>query len=287
MGKAIQGGLGAVMATIVSLSGCTTIGAPVMNGADDFAEVTLPEVVHVAASAAAESYTTDLARAFSEQTRTACQVTVTTSPGAWHLLETGMAEVALVTRVAPSDAEGFPEAVDARWQMTPLARDEVVIVVHASRPIDSLTIGDLQALFGGRILEWRDLGVDGGRPEIVVQDAASTSRALFDAQVLAGGEPSSVAVVVPHDRAVVDYVTEHPDAIGYAASAVLTQGVRAVNIEREPAFGLRVGSASERMWQEIVLVTPMTMTLKVLQFKAFVTEKSGEGIAARYFAGAP
>ena len=72
--------------------------------------------------------------------------------------------------------------------------------------------------------------------------------------------------------------------LSICARATLTSDVRPVTIERDATPGLRVGGSSGQMQHEIVLVTPVTMTLEVLQFKALATDTTGERIAAQYFA---
>ena len=116
-----------------------------------------------------------------------------------------------------------------------------VVIVNVANPTSSLTDAEISKLFLKRKLRWPN-----GRPVVPVdQRSDSPTRTSFSIEILRK-KPSAVdnywqqqifsAREVPpveraSDEAVMMFVEENPDAIGYvAAGAVLSRGLKVVEI---------------------------------------------------------
>lgn len=289
--KGLRWGLALVLVALapLALGGCEGIIAPVEEPQPPelvISEEDLPVFLQVASCSATDGYVRALVEGFrSSRPRVVFEVTMTSPRVGVDMVAAGEAQLAVVTTARGQKVQSEPREGSLPLEATPLASDGLALVVHASREVASLTQADVVALFTGYVLDWGELGAGHGLPEVVVQDASSTSRGLFDTVLLDGRAVSSAAVIVPDDGAVVAYVATHPGAVGYAAGSVIGEGVRAVPVD----VGLSSRAGSGRTLypasQEVTLVTPLTMTAEVQALAAYVDSARGQELLAKHFSG--
>ena len=285
------------LAVALAASGCDALVAPrewgKMGRAQDpapdpaSAEQALPTFVHIAACYVTEEYVRALAEA---QRRTNAQVvfdiTIAGPEVGASMVATGEAQLAILTR---RHGEAFRDEGREGYvplEVTPIAETGLAIVVHAGQDLPSLTQAQLVSLFTGYVLDWNALGAGSGVPEIVVQDRSSTSRRIFDESLLGGRAVSSAAVVVPDDRAAAQYVAEHPGAVSYVAAAVIDERLHAIPVEMGLTSRIGSGRTLYPASQEIVVVSPLTMTLEILDLKTYAAGPRGADLRAEFF-GSP
>lgn len=86
-------------------------------------------------------------------------------------VRTGSAQIAMLSRaLAPGEHDLYG---------IPIARDGVGVVVHAANPVRQLGIEQLQAIFAGRVTDWRDLDGEARSMHVVGALPGSASNALF------------------------------------------------------------------------------------------------------------
>ncbi len=278
--------LAAVLLLAPLAAGCARLVEPVEEprAPEVVLSKELPVFVQVATCSASEAYVRALVEAFrGPRPGIVVDVAVTSPQVAVKMVAGGEAQLAIVTAVPGQQVQSDALAGSVPLEARVLATGGLVLIVHASREVPSLTQADVVALFTGHALDWGDLGVGVGTPDIVVQDASSTSRGLFDARLLEGRPVSSAAVVVPDDRSVADYVAKHPTAIGYAAASVVGDGVRTVPVEVGLTSRTGSGRTESVASLEIVMVTPVTMTAEIADLAAFAEGARGREILAAHF----
>ncbi len=174
----------------------------------------------------------------------------TTSTDAIAMVAEGTTELAIV--LIPSGTtleldEGFGSAV--------IAHDGLVFISHPDSAISDIEDNALQDLYHGFVLDWADLSMGQGAPEVLVQADASRS-ALWQEAMLEGEPNSSACIVMPDDRTIVDYVRGNIGAVGYCAASVARalDGVQIVTID-----GASYDCSDAEAWPmllDVVLVAP-------------------------------
>ena len=120
------------------------------------------------------------------------------------------------------------------------ARDALEILVNSNNPIKSVTVPQLDAIFGkelragapGQIQNWSELGVSGGDIKVVGGSPGYGTSRVFQQLVLKGGEfredmeQSDVVYAYGVEKA----VAENDAAIGYATLRPRTPRVRAISV---------------------------------------------------------
>lgn len=218
----------AVLALLgLPLAGCEALFVPVPASTPsqaDEQEAWSPQEVRLAVCWAALPLAEELRAAYTGyRAGVTIEIAAMSSALAHELAAAGQVDLAIVA--APDE-----ETVRA-WQPTlpwrRLARDGLAIIVHRDRPLSQIAVHDLAALYAGQVADWSALGAGQGAPQFLIQGDDTTARHVFDAAVMAEQELSTAARILPHDEAVLAFVSEHPDAIGYLSAAYLGRDGRA------------------------------------------------------------
>lgn len=182
-----------------------------------------PVELRVAASAetgpAAQAIAADYTRAKSHVSVVVSEANATV---ALAQLAAGEVDLAIVSNLPPG-AEQF--------RQIPIARDGLAIIVHPDNPVKNLTLLELQKLYAGTVYNWADVQGQGGEIQAVVRERGSGARAVFEERVMAGKRVTPNARVFPSGRAVVDFVSQNPQAIGYVSAVLVTAGVKVISVE--------------------------------------------------------
>jgi phosphate transport system substrate-binding protein len=169
------------------------------------------------------------------------------------MLDAGQVDMAVVSRgvgMAPPPPWRGPTA-------KVLALDAVTVVVHRQSSLSAVTSAQLAALYAGDYGDWSQLGAGQGRPEVVVRDAGSALQQMFEDAVLDHRSLSSTAVVMPHDRGVIEYVASHPNAIGYISRAYVHEGVKAIPLNGVAPTPQAIQRKDYSMWYSLeALISP-------------------------------
>jgi phosphate transport system substrate-binding protein len=166
---------------------------------------------------------------------------------------------------------------------TPIALDGIAIVVHPHNPVEGLTLLQLRDIFFGRVWDWRDVGGQAGEIVAISREDGSGTRAVFEEMVMKGKRVTPTAVVMPSSRAVVEYVAEHPEAIGYVSMGHLSEEVKALRIEEVAPTPESVRQGSYHLLRPLFLVTREKPTNEVKGFIDFVLSPTGQFIVGRKY----
>jgi phosphate transport system substrate-binding protein len=194
-----------------------------------------------------------------------------------NALESGEADLALVS--------WLPADLHNRWRATVIARDGLAVIVHPCNSVSGLGLLQLRDLFSGRILEWEAVPRSGSKGQVVPisREEGSGTRAAFEVMVMEELSVTPRALVAPSDSAVVDYVSDHPLAIGYAAMSQVDPGVKVIRVEGELPKRQTAGPASYPLTRELGLVTRHPPANRLQEFVSFVLGPAGQRIVEKRF----
>lgn len=148
-----------------------------------------------------------------------------------------------------------------------LGRDGVLIIVHPSNPLTNISRDDLKKVMVGEVNLWSQLGIApfGGTDEIQVlaREDGSGMRAVIDEKILQGARITPTALLQPTNLDMLDYVAEHPNALGYVAANIWTDNsrTRALNIDNVAASRATILDGAYPLLQTVFLIIPQTPTL--------------------------
>ncbi|MBL7182924.1 MAG: phosphate ABC transporter substrate-binding protein [Anaerolineae bacterium] len=183
----------------------------------------------------------------------------------------------------------WKEPEDASLWSTPIALDGIAIVVHPQNQVEGLTMLQLKDIFFGRIWDWRDvrgpalLTGQAGEIMVVSREDGSGTRAVFEELVMQGKRVTLTAVVMPSSRAVLEYVAEHPQAIGYVSMGHLSQEVKVLEIEEAAPTPKSVRQGEYHLLRPLFLITRQEPTDEIRAFIDFALSPVGQSIVGRKY----
>ncbi len=233
------------------------------------------QVVSVSGASAMAPLLAALAEAF-EQASPDVQIRIQTVNSAVGLAQVrqGHADLAAVAAEPPADL----------WR-APIALDGLALIVHIDNPLDTLTEAQAQALFGGRLWHWHDLGVTMAEDEITIlsREEGSGDRMVFET-LMKGLPVTPTAVLLFGAQAVVDFVATHPGAIGYVSQGMLSPQVKALRLEDVAPTRETVAQQRYRLIRPFFLVAVTEPDGPARAFVDFILGEQGQAIVARQYA---
>lgn len=237
-----------------------------------------PVFLQAAGSSAMSPLVTELAVALHEQSPlVSLEVAGLGTHYGLEALDAGETDIALVS--------WLPADLNPDWLATAIARDGIAIIVHPSNGVDGLGLLQLQDLYSGRIHKWSEAGgwAAQGSVQPVSREEGSGTRTAFESLVMDDREVTPLAPLALSSTAVVDYVAEHPDAIGYVSMGYLSPEVKVLKIEGELPVPETVGRASYPLTRELWLVTVDPPSEAVRNFIRFALTSAGQQIVGQNY----
>lgn len=112
-------------------------------------------------------------------------------------------------------------------KLYPWALDGVSVVLNKNNKVSSLKSSQVQNIYSGKIINWKDVGGKDATINLYTRDEASGTRAVFWKKMLKKGEVSAKANVVPSNGAMKVAVANDPNAIGYISIGHIDETVKA------------------------------------------------------------
>jgi phosphate transport system substrate-binding protein len=242
-----------------------------------------PARVRIAGSTSLRPALTELAAAYQAQhPNVLVDVRGGDSASGIEELRRDEADLAAVSWLPPD--QSAPEGSQA----APIARDAIAVIIHPSNPITDVTILQLRALYRGEVLDWGGLtgaaSATGAEPVLVSREEGSGTRAAFEALVMGGDRVTLNALVMPTSAAVVEYVAEHRNAIGYVSLAALDPRVTAVPVEGVAPTAATLQSGEYYLIRTLYLYMPARPSAAAQSFLDFVLSPAGQQIIGKHHA---
>jgi phosphate transport system substrate-binding protein len=172
---------------------------------------------------------------------------------------------------------------ERRVQLTPVAWDALVVVVHKDNPVDNITLEQLRDLYLGKITNWKQLGGHDAPIELYVRKGkisgvGRTLRELvfndYDIDFVARRVVDSSG---PLERA----IQENPHSVGMTgvSSARKLKGARIISLNGKEASYENIKSGEYILYRPLYMVTHMqNLDPEIRKFIEFVMGSEGQRI---------
>ena len=111
-----------------------------------------------------------------------------------------------------------------------VAYDCIVPVVHPNNPVNDLTLDQLQAIYMGKVKNWKEVGGDDHPVVVISRDTSSGTYEVWEEKVLKKERVFPGALLQASSGAVVQGVANNKNGIGYIGIGYLTDTVKAVSV---------------------------------------------------------
>jgi phosphate transport system substrate-binding protein len=133
------------------------------------------------------------------------------------------------------------------------------------------------------VVNWRDIQGSRGSDQtvqVITRESDSVTRRLFDEQILGEDRLTPNARVFSNSKAIVDFVSQYPEAIGYVGLANVTDQVKVVSIEEIAPTAETVTNGAYPLTQLLYLVTPSNPSNMIQEFTKFALGPAGQSIVS-------
>ena len=153
----------------------------------------------------------------------------TNSGGAISGVKAGTFDLAVVNRtLKPAEADGSVSYVA-------IARDAVAFAVGPGAQVDDVTTAQVRRIYGGKVVDWRQLGATAGPMVVLDRDPDESARKLFLLPVLDGRPIGARTTELMKASEMADALAGTPGAFGYTAVGYLKAagvvGVRPLSLD--------------------------------------------------------
>ncbi len=111
------------------------------------------------------------------------------------------------------------------------ALDGVAVAVHPRNGVTNLTVAQAQAIFSGRITNWKAVGGRDAAIHLYTRDEASGTREVFWEKMLKKGAIAESANVVASNGAMKTALANDPDGIGYVSIGHIDDTIKAPTLD--------------------------------------------------------
>ena len=163
--------------------------------------------------------------------------------------------------------------------------DAVVVYVHGSNSVSSLSRAELKSIYTGRIRNWKEVGGKDA-PLVLITQNPGTGRAImveFREQVMDGAAYREDRREVDRQPDQVAALLSEPDGITAVSLASARPGINALAIDGFPPDPRSVRSGAYLLSRPLLLVTPARPSPEARRFVEFMLSPEGQAIVARHF----
>ncbi len=122
-------------------------------------------------------------------------------------------------KIRPKEIETCIRAFGRRPTEYAVALDGLSVYVHASNPVNDLTLEQLEAIFTGRVRNWREVGGPDAPIILYSRENSSGTYEFFKEHVLRGKDFAARAQTMPGTASVLQAVARERNGIGYGGAA--------------------------------------------------------------------
>jgi phosphate transport system substrate-binding protein len=135
-------------------------------------------------------------------------------------------------KIKTSELQNCIKAFGKRPLEFPVALDGLSVYVNTENPIKELTLQQIEAIFTGKVKNWKEVGGPDAQITLYSRENSSGTYEFFKEHVLKGKDFASSAQAMPGTAALIQAVARDKNGIGYGGAAY-GQGVKHLLIKKD------------------------------------------------------
>jgi phosphate transport system substrate-binding protein len=148
-------------------------------------------------------------------------------------LQNGQIDIANSSRpIKAQETESYVKKFGKRPREYKVALDGLSVYVNNDNPVKELDLAQLQAIFTGKIKNWKEVGGNDGVIIVYSRENSSGSYEFFKEHVLKGKDFVASAQTMPGTAALLQAIEKDKSGIGYGGAAY-GAGARAIAVKKD------------------------------------------------------
>ncbi|MFH0809875.1 MAG: phosphate ABC transporter substrate-binding protein [Pseudomonadota bacterium] len=161
----------------------------------------------------------------------------------------------------------------------PMAWDGIAVVVNCRNPVAKLSLAEINAIFAGRVTNWKQLGLPlDHRIDAISREEGSGTRSAFEELVMAKKTVSDSCLVQDSNGAVRELVATDPYAIGYISVGLVDARVNVLAVDGILPTAKNIKSRTYRLVRPFLFCTRGRAQGEAKAFIGFVLGHSGQSV---------
>jgi phosphate transport system substrate-binding protein len=186
--------------------------------------------------------------------------------------ESGTADIGMSSRA-------LKEAEKTLWYVE-IAKDGLAVIVHASNPIQTLTLDQVRSIYTAKITEWSQVGGSKAKIHVITREEGSGTRSAFEDLVMSKTRITPRAIVQDSNGAVRQLVADDPNAIGFISLGLVNEKVKALQLGGIAATVENVRNNSYGLSRPFLYMTKGEPVGQIKEFIDFTLSAEGQKILA-------
>ena len=210
------------------------------------------------------------AEGFKEETGTDVLVSGLGSSAGIEAVSNGTADIASSSRGLNADEQDLG--------LTPIviAHDGIAVIVNDDNPVDNLSTEQLRDIYAGKITNWKEVGGEDLKIQVINRDEASGTREAFRTIVMDGTPFDRRSAVLSGTGQVRDVVSRSRGAIGYISLGFVESlnaktSVKAVSVNHVEASEKTVASGGYPISRDLYFFVKGTPSQRAQDYIDYVT----------------
>jgi phosphate transport system substrate-binding protein len=145
-------------------------------------------------------------------------------------LQSGTTDIAQSSRKMKMDEKMKLQDAGKAFTEKIIAYDALAVILHPSNKVTQLTREQLEAIYTGKITNWKEVGGDDMPIVLYSRETSSGTYEFFREHVLNKKNFAPSALLMPATGAIVQSVSQTKGAIGYVGLAYLESDIKAIKV---------------------------------------------------------
>ena len=161
-----------------------------------------------------------------------------------------------------------------------IAKDGLAIIVHPDNPVDDLTVEEIRSIYTQEINNWKDVGGNDAKINVVTREEGSGTRDAFEELVMGDDKIAANSNTQSNNGAIKQNVAGDVNAIGYISLGAVTDEIRKIKIDSVEASPANVLNKTYGLFRPFLFVMSNEGELspEAQQFVDFVLSEEGQRI---------
>ncbi len=168
-----------------------------------------------------------------------------------------------------------------------IAQDGIALIVHLENPLTGMDLSQAAAIFHGDLRDWSQLGGEPNAIQVLTREPEAGPRLALEQAVLEDQTLTPMAIVVPGEQEILDFVANDRTAIGLVPASWLNGRVKALRLN---GLSPDVKTRQPGMYPlllPILLLSSDKPTEDVVEFWRFVQSREGQRVISKHLTPAP
>ena len=168
-----------------------------------------------------------------------------------------------------------------------VAYDALAVIVHPDNPVQQLTREQLEGIFRGKIINWKEVGGEDRKIVVYSRETSSGTYEFFKESVLGNKNYMSSILSMPATGAIIQSVRQTRGAIGYVGLAYLNKYVKALKVSYDGGEHYVYPSVENAVDKLYPIVRPLyyyydkSKEADVSDFIQYITSDTGRDITLK------